>query len=486
MGFDLRTLPIPLANTTMRFFLVLAALGGSMAAAADPAPWATYRGNPARTGNTDGQPGPEKPVVLWALKSQDHFVASPVPVGDNLYLSGLGAFNRPSIGLYPRNATGEPKAVWSRSAPYLRLASVSAPAVAGNLLVFGDGMHQDSGGILHCLAADSGRPVWQLPLPGDLIHLEGTPCILDGKVFMGGGAAGAFAVELDKAILDGKEVTKDEVAKLQDDKWKQLLAKFEEAKKKDPDLAVPPTEDDLLKPAPKRLWTKGEKKWHVDAPINAVGEQAFVCTSFLDKEKVGERAIHCLSTATGEPVWSQELKLNPWGGASVLGDTVVVTGSTVGLYYSELKGSKGIVAAFDRGTGKPKWSKDIPAGGIACAALADGLAVTTASDGKVRAYSLTDGDRRWIYDAKSSLFAPVAIAGGVVYLGDLVGKIHAIDLKTGTGKWILDLATDPAVKAPGMVYGGVTVVGGKLFVATSNLEGPTARMPTAAVCIGSK
>src|SRR5262245_25352464 len=80
---------------------------------ADPGPWATYRGNPQRTGNTDGQPGPEKPAGLWAVKSNDHFVAAPVPVGGNVYLAGLGGFNRPTISVYPVAATGEPKPVWT-------------------------------------------------------------------------------------------------------------------------------------------------------------------------------------------------------------------------------------------------------------------------------------------------------------------------------------------------------------------------------------
>ena len=32
----------------------------------------------------------------------------------------------------------------------------ASPAVSGNYLVFGDGMHQDAGGVLHCLTADTG------------------------------------------------------------------------------------------------------------------------------------------------------------------------------------------------------------------------------------------------------------------------------------------------------------------------------------------
>ena len=450
--------------------------------AADPAPWATYRGNPQRTGNTDGQAGPEKPSVLWAVQSQDHFVAAPVPVGDSLYVAGFGAFNRPTIALYPAKDGAKP--LWSRSAPYLRLASVSSPAVSGNSLVFGDGLHQDSGGTLHCLTADTGRPVWQLPMPGDLVHLEGAPTIADGKVYMGAGAGGVICVELEKAMLDGKEVTAVEVAKLQEAKWKELLAKYEADKKKDPDFAVPPTEDNLLKPEPKKVWQKGEKKWHVDAPVCVVGDKVLVCTSYLDKEKAGEKALYCLSAKTGETLWTLPLSLNPWGGASVSGDTVLISGSSIGYYFGQLKGAKGEIAAFNLADGKPKWKKDVPGGVVGAVAIAEGIAVITATDGKVRGYALADGDRRWIYDTKAQLFAPPAIAGSVVYAADLSGSIHAISLKDGLPKWKLDLGTDAGVKAPGMVYGGVTVHGGKLFVGTCNLEGPNARKGTCLVCIG--
>src|SRR5439155_19944656 len=55
-------------------------------------PWSTYRGNPQRTGHTDGKAGPANPKVLWAFKSKEHFIASPVPQGDRVYVSGVGVF----------------------------------------------------------------------------------------------------------------------------------------------------------------------------------------------------------------------------------------------------------------------------------------------------------------------------------------------------------------------------------------------------------
>jgi outer membrane protein assembly factor BamB len=452
---------------------------------ADPAPWATYRGNPQRTGNTDNAPGPDKPAVLWVVKGNDQHVASPVPVKDGVYVAGIGAFNRPSISLFPLAGKNPPAATWTKSAPYLKLASVSSPAVAGDYLVFGDGMHQDSGGVLHCLSATTSKPLWQLPLPGDLIHLEGAPLVAGGKVFTGGGAAGVLCVEMEKATLDGKEYDLAAVAKMQDAKWKELVAKYEEAKAKKDDLAIPPDDSQLLKFAPKRVWQKGETKWHVDAPVNLAGDRLLVPSSYLDKEKVGERALYALNPASGETVWSKPLRYNPWGGATVAGDVAIVPGSSIGYYYKDLKGAKGDVTAFDLKTGEQKWRKEVPTGGVVgCVAVADGLAVTTATDGRVRAFKVADGESAWRYDAKTPFFGPPAISGGVVYVADLAGTVHAIDLKTGNAKWTFSIAKETG--APGMVYGGVTVHGGKLVVATCNLDGPNAGKETVLVCMGSK
>lgn len=469
------------------FLCALCVLCGesSVSFSAEPGAWATYRGNPQRTGNTDNVAGPEKPAILWSVKSNDHFVASPVPVKDAIYVAGIGAFNRPSASLFPLAAKNPPVPTWVKSAPYLKLASVSSPAVAGDYLLFGDGIHQDSGGVLHCVSLSTSKPLWQLVLPGDLIHLEGGPVVAGGKVYIGAGAAGVLCVEMDKATLDGKDYDLATVAKMQEAKWKELSAKYEELKAKKDDFAIPPDDSQLLKFAPKKVWQKGEKKWHVDAPVNIAGDKLLVPTAFLDKEKVGERALYALNAATGEEAWKANLKFNPWGGATVAGDLVIVPESSVGYYYKELKGAKGAVTALDLKTGAEKWRKEIPTGGVlGCVAVSDGLAVATATDGKVRAYKVADGERAWLYDAKVPFFAPPAVAGGVAYVADLGGTVHAIDLKTGNLKWTFSLEKETG--APGMVYGGVTVHGGKLVVATCNLDGPFANKETVLVCIGTK
>ncbi len=449
-------------------------------------PWATCRGNPQRTGNTDGKPGPAKPAVLWAMKSSDHFIASPVPHGDRLFVSGLGAFNVSTFLCLDTDPKAARRIVWSKSTPYLKLPTVSSPALADGRLVFGDGMHQTDGALLHCLQADKGLPVWQLPVPGTLVHLEGSPTVAGGRAYLGGGAAGVLCVDTGRVTLDGKEMALAETARLIEKKWQELQAKYAEEKKKDPMFAVPPSEDQLPKPAPVLAWEQGKGKWHVDAPVTLAGDRLLVASAYLDKEKAGDRALFCLDAKTGRVLWRTPLALNPWGGPSLLGSLVLVSGSTIGYDPKALRGAKGAVAAYDLSDGKEKWRKTVPAGVVSCAALTPEVAVVTATDGKVRAFDLATGERRWVYDGKAPFFAPAALAGGVAFAGDLRGAVHAIDLKTGTARWKLELGTDPAVKAPGMVYGGPVLHGGRLYLATCNLAGANAGRPTAVVCIGDK
>jgi outer membrane protein assembly factor BamB len=474
----------------MRTILSVAAavvLVSTIRAAGEPiVPWATYRGNPQRTGNTDGQAGPATPRVLWVHKTQEHFIASPVPFKDRLLVTGLGAFNVPVMYNLGADPVANPRISWTKSAPLLKLPSVSSPAVIDGKLIFGDGMHQTDGATLYCLRTDKGQPLWRLPIPGTLVHLEGSPTVTGGKVFLGGGAAGVLCVSLDRVTLDGKEMDLPAIQKILDAKWAELLAKYEVEKKKDPDFAVPPTEDQLPKPAPVRLWQQGQDKWHVDAPVNVVGDQVLVASAFLDKEMVGDRALFSLDAASGSIKWRMPLGINPWGGPSVMGQTVVVSGSSIGYDTNALKGARGEIVAFNLTDGKEKWRKEVPAGMVSCVALTGDSAIATATDGKVRAFDLGSGERRWIYDSKSSFFAPPAVAGNTVYVGDLKGQVHAISLADGTPRWKLDLGTDPTVTSPGMIYAGPVVQGGRVYVATCNLEGANARQPTAVVCIGEK
>ena len=360
----------------MRSVASLVALGllfGLAASAGEP-PWTTYRGNSQRTGNTDNKPGPVKPNVLWFVKSKDQYLSSPVPAGNRLFVSGLGALNTAVFACLDTDPKAAKRTLWS---PDLRLPTVSSPAIVGGKIIFGDGMHQNNGANLHCLDLQTGKRVWQLVVPGNLVHLEGSPVIRGSKVYIGGGAAGVLAVDSERLTLEGKELDQVAIKKILDQKWAELVAEYEKAKKKNPKdpFLREPTLDQLPIVQPKLLWQQGhegtaKEKMHVDSPLAVVDDKVLVGSAYLDIEKEGDRALFCLDAGSGKVQWRTPLKLNPWGGPTVVGKTAIVTGSDIGYDLKSVgRKNKGVVAAFNLADGKMIWSKDIDkAAVVSCAA----------------------------------------------------------------------------------------------------------------------
>jgi len=457
----------------------------------DQAPWSTHRGNSQRTGADDG-PGPKKPKVLWVHKSPDHFIAPLVPGSKDLFASNLAAFNTPILQALALDPWGDKQVRWTKGAPLLRQPIAGAPALLGGhteMLVFGDGFHTSDGSSLLCVRASDGFPLWQLPVTGKLVHFEGTPTIVgeagNCKLYVGGGNAGVLCIDPGRLTLDGKEHDLPNVQAVLEKRWKDLLAKYEVEKKKDPQFTLPPDESILPQPAPKRLWQQGQERWHVDAPVAVVEDRVLAASAYLDDEKEGERALVCLKAGDGAVVWKTPLQLNSWAGSTV-GPYVLVGCSSIRLEPKAIAGAKGEVVAIELDTGKVKWRKEVPGGVLSSVAVKGGMAIFTATDGKVRAWDAFTGLEKWTYDATAPFFAGPAVTQNTVYAADLKGVVHALNLADGKREWTLDLVADPATKAPGMVYGSPIVHHGRLYLATCNLGEKAARSRNVVVCIGEK
>src|SRR5262249_47036195 len=197
------------------------------------------------------------PKVLWAYKSEDHYLAPLVPGAGSVFASNLGAFSSPTLQAFAIDPAGDKQLRWAKGAPLLRHPIAGAPALAGGqtgLLIFGDGFHTDEGSSLRCLRASDGFPLWQLAVEGKLVHFEGTPTVAGSKLYVGGGNAGVLCIEPSRVTFEGKEQDLAAVPQVLEQRWKELLAKYEVEKKKDPELALPPNLADLPRPTPKRVW----------------------------------------------------------------------------------------------------------------------------------------------------------------------------------------------------------------------------------------
>jgi outer membrane protein assembly factor BamB len=465
--------------------ITLLCLTLSLPAMAD---WPTHRGNVQRTGNTDGKPGPAQPKLLWHAPSQNQFISSPAlsAKGDRLYISSLGAFNSGFFFGISTDEKAAERVVWTKRPPFLQKPAVSSPVLADGLLFFGDGMHQTDGAILYAVRASDGLPVWKYDMPGELVHMEGSPVADKNRIYMGAGNGGVFCVDANKLTLEGKEYDVKSVQAELQKRWKALQDAYQKDKKDNPDFAMEPTDTSLPAVKPKLLWQQGKDQWHVDSALAVTGDRVLAASAFLDLEGKGERALFCLKASDGSQLWKTALTYNPWGGPTVAGNVVLVGCSNIRLDPSELGQAAGEVVAIDLDKGTVLWKEKIPGGVVSSIAVKDSIAVVTATDGKVRAFNIADGKPRWTYTGGAPYFAAPAIAGKVVYSADLKGVVHAIDLEKGTKVWTFDVAGHPSIQSPGMFYSAPVIHGGKIYLATCNLYGETAWKQAAIVCIGEK
>jgi outer membrane protein assembly factor BamB len=478
--------------------IFLGLLAGVPSRAAD---WLSARGGPARVGTQESKPPAIKtPKVRWAFKSQSHFIASPVPTEKHLIVSALGAFNSAEVhAVAIDDIPGKPPVkagtvLWSKKSPFIKLPTVSAPAIHDGMVIMGDGMHTTDGGGIYSFDLKTGRALWRYEIQGKLIHLEGAPVVdpphPDGPaVYMGAGDGGVLAITASRAVVDGKELKLPAIRALMEEKWTELGKRYEDQKRKDPDFAKEPGDEDLPKAVPIKLWQSGEKQWHVDAPLAITNTSIVVCSSFLDDEKIGDRSVIVVDRKTGAEMWKRPVDINPWSGASVDGDTIVVGCSSVRFDRNQVKGAKGALVGFDLGTGRLKYNIPLTGGVLSSVAIRDNVAVFCTTDGKVHAVQSKNGRPLWTYHGKEPFFAGAAIAGGVngggiVYAADVGGVLHAISLKDGSKIWTHDVGRDPLVQSPGMFFGSPVVRGEEIFVATCNVQGENADKPcvVAAIC----
>jgi len=473
----------PGRTRTQAVFLFAALACTCSAARAD---WPTHRGNLERTGTIDAKPGPTKPKVLWVYKSAEHFVASPVPANKALYAAGLGAFNTGVFHAISAAPAAPQRVLWSLAAPYLKRPTVSAPAVVDGLVVFGDGMHQTDDALLYCVRATDGLPVWQVAVPGRLVHLEGAPAVNAGRVYIGGGAAGVLCVDLKRAMLNGTERSTADVVAHMAKHWAAMTAAYERDRKTKPQLAVPPDPEALPKAAGKVLWQRGKDVWHVDAPLAVTGGVVLAASARLRDERVGIDALLCLKASDGSVAWQVPLSTNPWAGPTVAGKTVLVGCSSIRYDRQHIARARGEVLAVDLASGGVLWRQRIRTGGVlASIAVKGDLAVHTCTDGTVTARKIDTGKVAWSYKAKAPFFAGPAIAANAVYVADLKAVVTALDLATGKELWSFDVCADLAVQSRTMAFGSPVVSGGDLYLATCNLDGETDQ-PSVVVCLSDR
>jgi len=160
--------------------------------------WPLFHGGPARTGAVPGADQPNRPAVHWIFQDGNvGFYSSPAVVGNRVYVASQTPSVFKGVGsgeIYCFDAdTGQ--VAWHK-APKGYQAAFSSPSVSGDYLVCGEGLHDTENARVICMdlrPGHEGEILWTYQTDS---HVECSPVIHNGRVYIGAGDDGYYCFEL--------------------------------------------------------------------------------------------------------------------------------------------------------------------------------------------------------------------------------------------------------------------------------------------------
>ena len=157
--------------------------------------WPSFRGGLTRTGFEPTSKEPTAAAAVWTAERETTVMSSPAVFGDRIAVTtlfGAGAFNPVGNGAVVCMDANSGAVVW-KYAPEDFRGTFASPVVGEGRIVVGEGLHVTTDARITCLDL-SGRLQWQFTTAS---HVEATACIADGKVFVGAGDDGFYALALE-------------------------------------------------------------------------------------------------------------------------------------------------------------------------------------------------------------------------------------------------------------------------------------------------
>lgn len=211
---------------------------------------------------------------------------------------------------------------------------------------------------------------------------------------------------------------------------------------------------------------------------------------YTQEQRGEEEMVSCYNLTTGEPVWAHRDKARFWesnAGAGPRGTPTLNKGRVYTL------GATGILNALDAGNGAVVWSRNaasdtgakLPGWGFASSPLVTGDMVVVATSGVLAAYDRATGKPRWQGPAGGSGYSSPQLAtiNGIQQIL-LLNTDGAIGVAPADGKllwkheWAGDGIVQPAVISGGNILigsgSGLSTVGMRRFALVQATEGWTA------------
>lgn len=165
-----------------------------------PDAWPMFRGGAARRGLAWFEGEPRSAGFQWTHATDTTIYSSPCVVGDQLVFAtadGIGPFSPAGRGAIVSLDLATGRERW-RYAPDGFRATFCSPVAAQQRIVCGEGLHLVQDARVTCLDL-AGQKQWEFRTRS---HVEATPCVADGRVFVGAGDDGFYCLSL-REVIDG-------------------------------------------------------------------------------------------------------------------------------------------------------------------------------------------------------------------------------------------------------------------------------------------
>jgi outer membrane protein assembly factor BamB len=357
------------------------------------------------TGVTEEESGPAAAGwqyrVAWRFQPKVErcwMASSPVVDGERVYIGVVlpSAFKGSGAVYCVDRKTG--KEIWMFNDGGDMKDVFSSPCVADGRVYIGEGFHQHADCKLYCLDATTGKKLWDFATAS---HTESTPCVSGGKVYFGAGDDGLYC--LDAAT--------------------------------------------------------GKEKWHltglhVDANPLVIDNRLYGGSGVGDSYR--ETVLFCLNADTGDLHWRMPVDLPVWSMPAVQGEYLyagIGNGNFLASADQLEKPEKpaGTVLCLERATGKRVWSYEVRDGVHVRMSVDEDFVWFASRDRHCYCLDRHDGRRRWKTDLGSPVVAsPVLVGHGEsksLYVAGSDGLVRKLDARTGQMDWTFDVSQDAGQSA---------------------------------------
>lgn len=382
--------------------------------------WTLHRGGLERRGWVPGAEDPTQGGIVWSQKDlAPAMYASPVVAGPYVYIAsadGITPFDQQGQGRIGCFDARTGALVWQDGCRDLR-AVFSSPSVSEKYIVCGEGLHQVKDARVVCLDRATGRRVWEFRTGQ---HVESTPCIYNGRVFIGAGDDGYYALALEG---DGQG-------------------------------------------GPKVLWHKTRADGFEDCETSPVAHEDRVYVGLGNQG----HAIVCLDAATGTEHWRLKTPFPVFSPSAIAGGKLFV-GMGFGDFIKSAadlgKPAEGEVWCIDLAAHeKPVWTVKTSSTVLGAVAVSGTTAYFAARDGWCYAVNVANGGivNRW--NAQAQIMTCPAVAERHVYFVTRNGMLYGLDRQTFRPVWDAVLWTSPP-QAGQEFFSSPTVAHGHVYVGSA-------------------